>query len=162
MVRVLLALVTLSGLAGCAGATLPYTPVEQPSGARLSAAYQVIGDRLRIEIDTNGRRLEDAQILHPDGRELRPQTIEYRPGSGTGYPMSFGVGVGGGSWGSHSGVGVGTGVNVGIPAGASRTDGNTLIYFPLDQAGGAPWRLRVKVEGIGPAEILVGGVAAPR
>ena len=28
--------------AGCATATLPYTPEEQPRGARVSAAYQVL------------------------------------------------------------------------------------------------------------------------
>jgi hypothetical protein len=38
--------------------------------------------------------------------------------------------------------------------------GNTLAYFPLDQAGPVPWRLRVKVAEIEPVVIVVGGTPA--
>jgi hypothetical protein len=58
--RLLLIVVSLSLFVGCARSTLPSTPAEQPPGARVSAAYEIIGDRLRIEIDTDGRRLEEA------------------------------------------------------------------------------------------------------
>ena len=51
MVRALLVMAILSGLAGCASPRLRYTPVEQPPGARISARYQIIRDRLKIEID---------------------------------------------------------------------------------------------------------------
>jgi hypothetical protein len=145
-------------LVSCAGSTLPYTPEQQPAGARLSASYQLIGDRLRIEIDTDGRRLEEAKILRPDGTDLHAQTIETPPPAPTGFPVGVGIGVGGGRWGGHGGVGVGTGVSVGIPAGGSRVDGHTFAYFPLDQAGPAPWRLRVKLVGIEPTVIVVGSV----
>jgi hypothetical protein len=145
-------------LVSCAGSTLPYTPEQQPAGARVSASYQLIGDRLRVEIDTDGRRLEEAKILRPDGTELQAQTIETPSPVATGFPVGVGIGVGGGRWGGHGGVGVGTGVSVGIPAGGGRVEGHTFAYFPLDQAGPAPWRLRVKLAGIEPAVIVLGSV----
>ena len=62
-----LSILALVFLAGCAHATLPYAPDPQPRGARVSADSQVIGDRVRIEIDTDGRRLEQSWIIKPDG-----------------------------------------------------------------------------------------------
>jgi hypothetical protein len=51
---------------------------------------------------------------------------------------------------------VGTGVGVSIPMGSdTRVAGNTLLYFPLDQIGQAPWRLTVSVSGSGPADIVL-------
>jgi hypothetical protein len=32
----------------------------------------------------------------------------------------------------------------------------TIASFPLAQAGPRPWRVRVKLEGVEPADILVG------
>ena len=72
-------LLALVVLAGCSHATLPYQPDPQPHGARVSADYQVVGDRLRVEIDTSGRRLEQAWILKPDGTSVAPQTVENPP-----------------------------------------------------------------------------------
>lgn len=157
VIRSVLVSAAVLAFAGCASTALPYKPEQQPAGARVSAAYQMAGDRLRIEIDTDGRRLEEAKILRSDGSELHAQTIEhpplvYSPG------VSVGIGMGGVSGGGHRGVGVGTGVGVGIPVGGSSgVQGNTLAYFPLDQAGPAPWRLRVKLAGTEPAVIVVGG-----
>jgi hypothetical protein len=160
VIRLALVGTGLVALAGCARATLPYTPAQQPAGATLSAAYLVVGDRLRIEIDTDGRRLEEAVILRPDGTAVQPQAIEPAPASPTGYPAGVGIGIGGGSFGG--GVGVGTGVSVGFPIGSGsggRLEGTTLAWFPLAQAGSAPWRIHVKVAGAGPAVIVVGGPA---
>ena len=72
-------IVVLVAVAGCASATLPYQPAQQPEGARISAAYQLTGDRLRVEIDTDGRRLEEARILRVDGTEVRAETIDNPP-----------------------------------------------------------------------------------
>lgn len=143
-------------LAGCARATLPYTPEQQPPGARVSAAYLVVEDRLRIEIDTDGRRLEQAWIMKPDGTSVAAQAVDAAPVV-TGPPPTIGVGVGGGTFGS--GVGVGTGVSVGFPigSGSSRAQGNTIAWFPLAPVGPAPWRVYVKLAGIAPTTILVGG-----
>jgi hypothetical protein len=154
LARLVLALLVI--VAGCARATLPYTPAQQPPGARVSAAYQVVDDRLRIEIDTDGRPLEQAWIMKADGPALAPQAVD-NPPVVTGPPPSIGVGVGGGTWGGHGGVG--TGVSVGIPVGAgrSRTAGHTIVWFPLAQAGPAPWPVYVKLAGIEPTTILVGG-----
>ncbi|MGH7311595.1 MAG: hypothetical protein ACREJV_00350, partial [Candidatus Rokuibacteriota bacterium] len=120
--------------------------------------YQIVGDRLKIELDTDGYPLEEAKILRPDGSELHPQTIEhtaYASGGYGGSGVSIGVGLGGGSWGRRGGVG--GGVGVGIPVGgSSRGDGPTFAYFPLDQVGPAPWRLRVKLAGIEPTVIVLG------
>jgi hypothetical protein len=155
----LLSAMALLALGGCASATLPYTPAQQPAGARIAAAYRVVGDRLRIEIDTDGLRVEEVKIIKPDGSELHAQTIETPAIAPTGSPVSVGVGVGGGTWGRRGGFGVGTGVGIGIPVGGSRVEGHTFAYFPADQAGPAPWRLRVKLAGIEPALIVVGSNA---
>jgi len=149
---------TLLSLTGCAATTLPYTPAQQPSGARVSAGYQLLADRLRIEIDTGGRRVEEAKILKANGAELRALAIDTAPPVTTGSPVGLGIGIGGGSFGSRGGVGVGTGVSVGVPVGGSGSDiqGNTFAWFPLTEAGPAPWRLYVKLAGIEPTVILVG------
>jgi hypothetical protein len=162
MMRALLVASMLAGLVSCSGTTttLPYRPEQAPGGAQLAAGYSVAGDRLRIEIETDGRRLEEATILRPDGASINPQTIEHAPLVAASSPFGVGLGVGGGTFGG--GVGVGTGVSVGIPVGSSsaRVEGPTVAWFPLEQAGPAPWRLRVKVAGVAPAFIVVG--TAPR
>ena len=159
MLRVLPIATALVALTGCATATLPYTPEQQPKGARVSAAYQVLGDRLRVELDTGGRGVEEVEIVRPDGAPLRPLAIETMPVGPGPSPVGVGVGVGGGRWGGRGGVGVGTGVSIGIPVGGGPPDTNTFAYFRIDEAGPAPWRLRVKLAGIEPTVIVVG--AAP-
>ncbi len=148
--------VALAALAGCAHATLPYTPDQQPPGARISAAFQTVGDRLRVEIDTDGQRLEQAWIMKPDGTSVAALAVE-NPPMAVGPGSSVGIGVGGGTWGGRGGVG--TGVSVGIPVGSpsSRIAGNTIVTFPLSQAGPGPWPVYVKLAGIPPATIVVGG-----
>lgn len=146
----LLVPVVLVLLAGCSRATLPYKPEAQPAGATVSAAYQVVGDQVRIEIDTDGRQLEQVWIVMPDGTALAPRTVEL-PSVVTGPPPNIGVGIGGGSG------GFGTGLSIGFPigAGASRATGNTVAWFTA--AGPPPWRLYVKLAGAAPATFLVGG-----
>jgi hypothetical protein len=146
--------------AGCSStyAGLPYKPDAPPAGVAISAAYTVVGDRLRVEIDTGGRRLERAQIVKADDGLLEAQTIEYTaPSGGMGSPLGIGIGIGtfGGRGGVSSGVGVSTGGVVG--AGGGGTGVTTIALFPLDQAGPRPWRVRVKLEGQGPIDIVVGG-----
>ena len=151
-----LVLIALLVLAGCAHATLPYAPDPQPRGARVSADVQVIGDRVRIEIDTDGRRLEQAWLVKPDGGSVAAAAVESAPVVANPGP-SLSVGVGGASYGH--GVGVGSGVGVGVPVGRGsiRTVGNTIVWFPAAQAGPAPWRLYVKLAGIEATEFSVGG-----
>src|SRR2546426_6366327 len=149
-------LMALVVLAGCARATVPYKPEPQPDGAKISAGYQMLADRLRIEIDTDHRRLEDIWIVRSDGNAVRAQSIENAPVV-TGPGPTIGVGVGGASIGR--GVGIGTGVGVGVPVGEgpSRIEGSTFATFPLDQVGPPPWRLHLKLAGVAPTTILVGG-----
>jgi len=149
----------LLALAGCARATLPYQPNPQPDGARISAAYQLVADRLRIEIDTDGRRLEEIRLLTAAGAEVRALAIDNPPVVSSGSPVGVGIGVGGGSYGGRGGIGVGTGVSVGIPVGGGSTaiEGHTFAWFALDQAGPAPWRVYAKLAGLPPTVILVGG-----
>jgi hypothetical protein len=147
----------LIALTGCSRATLPYKPVTQPSGASLSADYVLLADRLRVEVDTDGYRLEDAQITRTDNVSIRPQTIEQPPPASAGG-SGVGIGIGGGTFGGGrgGGVGVGTGVGVSIPMGSdTRVAGNTVLYFPLDQIGQAPWRLTVRVAGTSPTDIVL-------
>lgn len=152
-------------LGACASSSLnlPYKPEIQPSGATLSAAYTIIADRVRVEIATDGRRLERAQIVRPDGSLLEAQTIEYTPPvGGGGSPVGIGFGIGSfGSMGGGvgTGVGVSTGTVVGGGSSASAVGPTTIASFPLAQAGSSPWRVRVKLQGIDSADILVGEAA---
>lgn len=145
-------------LAGCSSTTLPYKPVSQPSGVYLSADYTLLTDRLRVEVDTGGYRLEDAQIVRPDNAIVRPQTIEQPPPAySSGSSIGFGVGGGSFSGGRGGGVGVGTGVGVTIPMGGgdTRVAGNTVLYFALEPIGPPPWRLNIKLAQASPVEIVL-------
>lgn len=143
------------GLSACSTATLPYTPESPAPGRAISADYMILVDRVRVEVDTGGYRLEDAQIVNVDGGVVRPQTIEHPPPGG-GSSIGFGIGMGGGSVGRGGGVGVGTGVGVDVPVGGgSRIQGTTVLYFALDQVGPAPWRLNVKIASTNPAVIVL-------
>ena len=155
-------------LAACSSSSpgLPYKPAVQPPGATVSAAFTIVSDRLRVEIDGRGRRVERAQIVRPDGTLLEAQTIEYTPAAGGGgSPVSIGFGIGSfGSMGGgvSTGVGVSTGGVVG-GGGSSSEVGSSIVSFPLAPAGPSPWRVRVKLQGIDSADILVGGpIPAPR
>jgi hypothetical protein len=144
--------------AACSSSTpysgLPYKPEVPVTGAAISAAYTIVSDRLRVEIDTGGRRLERAQIVKPDGTILEAQTIEYSAPSGSvGSPLSIGIGMGRFGGGVGTGVGVSTG---GVVGGGGSAVANTIASFPLDQASQRPWRVRVKLEGMEPADIVVG------
>jgi len=153
--RLGLVLLTLV-VTGCAGTTLPYAPERQPSGANVSAAYRIVGDRLRIEIDTDHRQLEEATIVKPDGTTLQAQTIEITPRVLAGSPVDFGLGVGSGSFGQASGVGATVGIGFPIGGGTTVTGGNTVVLFPAAEAGPPPWRLQVKLASIEPVTIVVG------
>jgi len=145
-------------LTGCSSTSLPYKPVPQPSGASLSADYMLLTDRLRVEVDTGGQRLEDAQIIRSDNVAVRPQTIEQPPLAYTPGP-SLGFGFGGSSYsgGRGGGTAVGSGVGMSVPVGSGETHvaGNTVLFFALDQVGPAPWRLNIKVAETSPAEIVL-------
>jgi hypothetical protein len=143
-------------LAGCAHSSLPYTPAVQPEGARVSAGYQILADRLRVEIDTDHRRLEDIWIAKPDGTAVRAQTIENAP-TVTGPGATIGVGVGGGTWGGRGGIGTGVGVGIPVGGGSSRIEGPTFASFALEQVGPPPWLVHIKLAGVSPTTILVGG-----
>jgi hypothetical protein len=156
------------GGAACAPASsgLPYRPVVQPPGATISAAYTIVADRLRVEIESGGRRLERAQIVKPDGSVLDAQTIEYTPAAYSGgSPVGLSFGIGGFSGGGGSAVGTGVGVSTGgiVGGGGAGEIGSSIASFPLAEAGSSPWRVRVTLQGIAPADVLVGGpLPAPR
>ena len=148
-------LVLALGLGACSAATLPFRPDSPPPGSAISADYILLADRLRVEIDTGGYRLEDAQLVRSDGVVVRPQAIESPP-PGTGSSIGFGFGLGSASFGRSSSVGVGSGVGMEVPvASANRVQGHTMLYFSLDQVGPPPWRLDVKIAEINPATILL-------
>ena len=154
-------LVVTSLGSACSSSTysgLPYKPDAPPGGTPVSVVYTVVTDRLRVEIDTGGRRLERAQIVKADGAVLEAQTIEYTPPSGgVGSPVGIGIGIG--SFGGLGrGVGTGVGVSTGgvVGGGGSSAGATTIASFPLDQAGTRPWRVRVKLEGLEPTDIVVG------
>jgi hypothetical protein len=147
---ILLALV----VAGCARPTLPYTPVEQPRGARVSAAYHTLIDRLVIELDTDGRRVERAWIVKPDGSSVPPVSIE--------HPAMADTSTGGGAWTGRGAVGAGIGVGVPVTASSGGIAGTTLVTFPLAAAGPGPWPVHAKLVGLPEVTIAVGGPASAR
>lgn len=161
VVTMLLVGMLAGALAACSSSSsgLPYKPEVQPPGATVSAAFTIVSDRLRVEIDGRGRRVERAQIVKADGTLLEAQTIEYTPAAGGGgSPVSIGFGIG--SFGSvgggvSTGVGVSTGGVVG-GGGSSSEVGSSIASFPLGQAGPSPWNVRVKLQGTDPVDILVG------
>ncbi|HKW92846.1 MAG TPA: hypothetical protein VJX92_13180 [Methylomirabilota bacterium] len=143
-------------------ATLPYKPEVQPPGAFVSAAYTVVSDVLRVEIDTGGLRLERAQLIKP-GATLEAQTIEYPMPAPAGPPIGIGLGVGTFGGGLGGGVGTGVGVSTSAPLGRGGLGGGTSIAsFPLAEAGPSPWRVRVRIQGNDPVDILVGEPAPTR
>ena len=152
--------------AGCASSAapppymgLPYKPETPVAGAPVSAAYTVVADRLRVEIDTGGRRLERAQIVKPDAAVIEAQTIEFAPPSGGSYgsPVGFSIGIGGiGGMGGGGAAGVGVSTGGVVGGGGGGSPGNTIASFALDQAGPRPWRVRIKLEGAEPVDIVVG------
>src|SRR5262252_8346387 len=112
---VVLAVSALTLGSGCSSSAPPAAPV--------SAAYSVTTDRLRIEIDTGGRRLERAQIVKTDGALLDAQTIEFTQApSGGSYGSPIGSGIGAGSF-APMGSGVGSGVAVSTAGGVGGSGG---------------------------------------
>jgi hypothetical protein len=139
----------------CGSSGLRYKAEAPGVGAAVSADYTVLVDRVRVEIDTRGTRLEDVQILRPDGTAVRPETIEY-PGFRSNSGVGIGIGMGRSSYGSGGGVGTGVGFGTSFPVGESVADGNTVAYFQLAQLGPAPWRLRAQLSGLGAAIFNLG------
>ena len=156
MFRVVLVLSVVLTLAACSRATLPYRPDPQPPGGRVSASYQVLADRLRVEIDTGGRVLEQAWILQRDGASVGPVAVDAAP-VGVDPGPTFSIGIGGGSFGGRGGVGGGVSAGVPVGEGSPRVRGNTVVWFPATAAGPPPWTLYVKVAGVEATSFLVGG-----
>ena len=75
---------------------------------------------------------------------------------------TVGVGIGGGTWGGRGGVGAGVGVGIPMGSSSSRSAGNTVVTFPLAEAGPAPWPVYLKVAGIAAVTIVVGAVPPAR
>ena len=156
MVHRALLVVVLIVLVGCSRATLPYKPEPQPQGARISAGYQIVGDRIRIEINTGGRPLEQVWILKPDGSSLGPQDVQ-APAVASNPGPSVRFGSAGAVSGHRSAVATGAGVSFPFGGGSSRADSNTIAWFPRGPAGPPPWQLYVKLIGIVPTTFTVGG-----
>jgi len=147
-----LALVLLLTQTGCTG-PLPFQPARQPFGATISADVRLVEDRLEVEIDSDGYRVEWAVLVDDVGAVLEPLALipPVPPGSRGG--LTIGLGLGAASSGSSGSVSVASGV--GVPVGPARTSGNTLALFPLAQLHAPPWRFRVKVVGVEPVDILL-------
>lgn len=149
--RARVTLLLIVALAGCVG-PLPYQPQRQPFGARISADVRVREGRLRVEIDSEGYRVERAVLVRDGEAEVAPEALVPPTASSPGG-LSVGLGVGAEGWGSRGSYSVGTGVGIGL--GSSRSRGTTLAVFRLEAAGPPPWRLRVKVVGVEPVDISV-------
>src|SRR5262245_59283374 len=149
-------IVALIVLASCARAPLAYKPEPHPPGVRNSAAYEIVAERVRIEINTSGRPLEQVWILKPDGSSLGPQEVEAPAVTANSGP-SVSFGAAGTTWGHRSSGATGAGVSIPFGGGTSRVDANTIAWFPLVTAGPPPWQLYVKLVGIVPATFTVGG-----
>lgn len=138
-------------LAGCAG-PLPYRPEHQPFGAAISADIRVTEDRLRVEIDSEGYRVERAVLVRDGYAEIAPEALA-PPVAVPSGGLSIGLGIGTGGSSSGGSYSVGTGVGVGL--GGPRPAATTLAVFRLADAGPPPWRLRVKVMGVDAVDIVL-------
>jgi hypothetical protein len=145
------ALALVAALAGCT-ASLPFHPERQPFGATISADVRVSDDRLRVEIDSEGYRVEQAVLLRDGDTEIAPEAL-LPPTAPPAGGLSIGLGVGAAGWGSRGSYSVGSGIGIGL--GGPRPEGTTLAVFRLGEAGPPPWRLRVKVIGVSPADIVL-------
>jgi hypothetical protein len=145
-------LALLLAQAGCAG-TLPFQPERQPFGATISADVRAVDGRLQVEIASDGYRVEWAALVDDAGATLAPEALIPLPPPGSGGGLSIGLGLGAASSGSSGSFSVASGV--GLPVGSARAAGNTLALFPLDPLHPPPWRLRVKVVGVEPVDIVL-------
>jgi hypothetical protein len=150
--RVSIVLALLAVLAGCSG-PLPYRPERQPFGATISADVRVTEDRLRVEIGSEGYRVEWAMLVRDGGVEVAPEALVPGAVAAPQGGMSIGLGVGTGGSGSSGSYSIGSGVGVGL--GGPGSTATTLAVFRLDLAGPPPWRLRVKVIGVEPVAIVL-------
>lgn len=138
-----------AALAGCAG-PLPFQPERQPFGLTISAGVTVRDDRLLVTIASEGYRVERATLVRHDGQEVAPEALvppSDLPSSG----VSLGVGLGGGRASGRYSVGAGVSLGVGGPYG----EATTLVAFRRDEAGPPPWRLRAKIVGVEPVDIVM-------
>ena len=133
-------------LAGCAR-PLPYQPERQPFGATISADVRVTEDQLRVEIGSEGYRVERAMLVRDGDAEIAPEAL---------VPSSAGAS------GGLSMISAAVGTGIGIPVGGPGPRGTTLAVFRLVDAGPPPWRLRVKVVGVDVVEIVLDPAARPR
>jgi hypothetical protein len=146
------------GLAGCA-ASLPYRPERQPFGATIAAGLHVTEDQLRVEIDSDGYRVERAVLVREGDAEIAPEAL-VPPSAPPGGGLSIGLGVGAAGWSSGGSYSVGSGIGIGF--GGPRPQWTTLAVFRLGEAGPPPWRLRVKVVGVDAVDILLDPARADR
>jgi hypothetical protein len=144
-------------LTACAG-PLPYRPERQPFGATISAGVRVVDERLRVEIDSGGYRVERAVLVRDGDQEVAPEALAPPAVAAPGGGLSIGLGVGTGGWGSGGSYSVGTGIGLGGPL----PTGTTLVVFRLDAAGPPPWRLRIKVVGVDAVDIVLDPTASGR
>ena len=121
---------------------------------------RVIEDRLRVEIDSDGYRVEWAALVGDGGVELPPETLSppVPPSPGG---LSIGLGLGASGWGSSGSYSVAVPIG-GMSVGGASPSRSTLATFPLGPAGPPPWRLRVKVVGVEPVDILLDPAARSR
>jgi hypothetical protein len=115
----------------------------------------VTEDQLRVEIDSEGYRVERAVLVREGDAEVTPEALvpPTAPRAG-GLSIGLGVGSGGGSYSAGSGIGIGLG--------GPRSEWTTLAVFRLGEAGPPPWRLRVKVVGVDTVEIVLDPAAGGR
>jgi hypothetical protein len=146
-------------LAACAR-PLPYGPERHSFGATISADVRATEDRLRVEIDSEGYRVEWAVLVQAGGGEVAPEVLVPGGAVAPGGGLSIGLGVGTGRSSGSGSYAIGSGVGVGLGSGGSAA--TTLAVFRMDLAGPPPWRLRVKVVGVDPVDIVLDPAARGR
>lgn len=140
-------IVFAAGLAGCGPQKLRYEPDPFIKSAKLlSADYTELADKLKVEVNTDGFRIDQVWVAVAGGGDVKPTQIEYDKGGGGG--VGFGVGVGGGG----GGVGVGAGANTGRGENIQRV----YLYFDKAAVGPAPWSLQIKLMSMPRTTIVLG------
>lgn len=136
-----------AALVGCGPKKLQYEPDPFIKSAKLlSADYTELDNKLMVEVNTDGFRIDQIWIAVAGGVDVKPSQIEYQTGGGGG--VGFGVGVGGG--GGGIGVGAGTG------GGGGHITGITKVFFDKAAIGPAPWNMQIKLMSMPRTTIVLG------
>lgn len=174
---IIITLVVLSCTLGGCSSKLAYTPEQGSPDVPVSVQHHQANGRMYVYVNSEGFPVESAVLVRSDGHLVQPAAI-HRPAelsagikdgdysvSGGMYGGSQGVNrsgaFAGGGFGTSGALGTGGDARLGMGTTTSRRDlAQTIVIFPLDGVGPAPWRFRVKIENYPDVSIVLPAITA--